>query len=87
MLGVVVRRLLLAIPLMVIISLIVFVLGSLAPGSVAESMLGSSGTPEAVAELNHQLGADRPVLVQYGSWLENALSPATWAPRSSVAAR
>ncbi len=72
MLGVVLRRLLLAIPLMVIISLIVFVLGSLAPGSVAESILGSSATPEAVEELNRRLGADRPVLVQYGSWLSQA---------------
>jgi peptide/nickel transport system permease protein len=74
MIGVVVRRLLMAIPLMVIISLIVFVLGSLAPGSVAESMLGTSATPEKVAELNRQLGADRPVLVQYWSWLQQALA-------------
>jgi peptide/nickel transport system permease protein len=74
MLGVIVRRLLLAAPLLVVISLIVFVLGSLAPGSVAESMLGSSATPEAVKELNHQLGADRPVLFQYWSWLEKAVT-------------
>jgi peptide/nickel transport system permease protein len=74
MLTVIVRRMSLAIPLMLIISLIVFVLGSLAPGSVAESMLGSSATPEAVAELNRQLGADRPVIVQYWSWLQNAVT-------------
>jgi peptide/nickel transport system permease protein len=74
MLGVVVRRLLLAIPLMLVVSLIVFVLGSLAPGSVAESMLGANATPEAVKELNHKLGADQPVLVQYAAWLRHALS-------------
>lgn len=74
MLGVVLRRMLLAIPLMLVISLIVFVLGSLAPGSVAESILGSSATPDAVKELNHQLGADRPVLAQYGSWLSHAFT-------------
>lgn len=72
MLGVIVRRLLSAIPLMLIITLIVFVLGYFAPGSVAESMLGSRATPEAVAELNQQLGADRPLLVQYGDWLSSA---------------
>jgi len=71
-LGVIARRLSLAVPLMLVISLIVFVLGSLAPGSVAESMLGSRATPEAVQELNRQLGADRPLLVQYWSWLKNA---------------
>ena len=70
MLGVVVRRLSLAIPLMVIISLIVFVLGSLAPVASLNRCLVRARTPEAVEELNHQLGADRPVLVQYWSWLE-----------------
>lgn len=74
MLGVVARRLLMAVPLMLVISLIVFVLGSLAPGSVAESMLGTGATPEKVAELNRQLGTDRPVLVQYWSWLQQALT-------------
>jgi peptide/nickel transport system permease protein len=74
MLGVVVRRLLLAVPLMFVISLIVFVLGSIAPGSVAESILGSSATPEAVRELNKELGADQPVLVQYGNWLQQAVT-------------
>lgn len=74
MLGVVFRRLLLGVPLMFVISLIVFVLSSLAPGSVAESILGSSATPESVAALNKQLGADRPVLVQYASWLQQAVA-------------
>jgi len=74
MLGLIVRRLLMAIPLMVIISLIVFVLGSLAPGSVAESMLGSSATPKKVADLNRELGTDQPLLVQYGDWLKSALT-------------
>lgn len=74
MIGIVVRRLLSAIPLMLLISLIVYVLGSLAPGSVAESMLGANATPDKVEELNRQLGADRPLLVQYGSWLGRTLT-------------
>jgi peptide/nickel transport system permease protein len=73
MLGVVVRRLLLAIPLMLVISLIVFVLGSLAPGSVAESILGRGATPEKIKELNEALGTDRSVFVQYFSWLGDAV--------------
>lgn len=73
MLGVVVRRMLLAIPLMLVISLIVFVLGSLAPGSVAESMLGRAATPEKIEELNAALGADRPLLVQYFTWMGGAV--------------
>jgi peptide/nickel transport system permease protein len=71
---VIVRRLLLAVPLMLIVSLLVFVLSSLAPGSVADAILGVGATPQAVKELNHQLGFDQPVLVQYLNWLKQALS-------------
>jgi peptide/nickel transport system permease protein len=74
MLRVVAHRLLLAIPLLFVISLVVFVLGSLAPGSVGQAILGPTASPEAVAELNAQLGADRPVLVQYWDWLGSALT-------------
>jgi peptide/nickel transport system permease protein len=71
---VVIHRLLLAIPLMFAISLVVFVLGSLAPGSVGQAILGPTASSESIAELNAQLGADRPVLVQYWDWLRNALT-------------
>jgi peptide/nickel transport system permease protein len=71
---VIVRRLLLAVPTMLVVSLLVFVLGSLAPGSVADAVLGVGATREAVAELNSQLGFDQPVLVQYWNWLRQALT-------------
>lgn len=38
-------------------------------GSPAHQILGESATPERVAELNHQLGLDRPILAQYGDFL------------------
>jgi len=74
MLGVITRRLIMSIPLMGIISLVVFVLSSLAGGSVGQAILGPTASPESIAELNAKLGADRPVLAQYGDWLSNALS-------------
>jgi len=74
MLGIVARRLLLAIPLMFVISLVVFVLGSLAPGTAGQAILGPTASPEAVAELNAQLGVNRPVMVQYWDWLQKALT-------------
>ncbi|MBB6627551.1 ABC transporter permease [Nocardioides sp. KIGAM211] len=74
MLGVIGRRLLLAGPLMLIISLVVFVLGSLAPGTVAGAILGPTATADQIAELNAELGTDQPVLVQYWAWLQDALS-------------
>jgi peptide/nickel transport system permease protein len=71
---VIVRRLLLAVPLMVVVSLLVFALGSLTPGSVADAVLGVGATREAVTELNHELGFDRPMLVQYWEWLQHAVT-------------
>jgi peptide/nickel transport system permease protein len=74
MLGVVARRLLLGIPLLAVMSLIVFVLSSLAPGTVGQAILGPTASPEAIEQLNVQLGANRPVMVQYGDWLHHALT-------------
>lgn len=36
---------------------------------VAHNILGPSATPDQIAQLNHQLGLDRPVLEQYWNWL------------------
>ncbi|MWB97571.1 ABC transporter permease [Agromyces seonyuensis] len=67
---------------------------SLAPGSVAEVILGENATPDAVAEMNAALGYDRPFVVQYVDWLLAALqgdlgtSPITHIPvMESIAQR
>lgn len=46
---------------------------SLAPGSVAERILGEEATPESVAALNTELGLDQPIWKQYTDWLGGAL--------------
>ena len=38
-------------------------------GDPTSAMLGTSATPERIAELQHELGFDRPLLVRYGEWL------------------
>lgn len=40
-----------------------------APGGVAQTILGEAASPENVADLNHQLGLDRPFFTRYFSWL------------------
>lgn len=40
-------------------------------GDPAASMLGANATPEQVAQLQHELGFDRPLLIRYGSWLSS----------------
>ena len=57
-----------------IVSLLAFLAFQVIPGSPATAMLGTSATPEKVAALEHEMGLDRPVLVQYGSWVKNFIS-------------
>ncbi|MGW1028540.1 ABC transporter permease [Streptomyces sp. NPDC002577] len=65
---------------------------SLAPGSAASVILGENATPEAVAELNTKLGLDQPFWSQYSDWLGGAVqgdlgtSPVTNQPVSTAIA-
>jgi peptide/nickel transport system permease protein len=54
-------------------SLLIFLLTNALPGDVAQVLLGTDATPEAVAQLRAQLGLDRPLPVQYFSWLGGIL--------------
>lgn len=63
------RRLPLALITLLILSLIVFFGGQLLPGDVGRAVLGPLADPRAVARFNHEIGVDRPVLVQYYSWI------------------
>jgi peptide/nickel transport system permease protein len=62
-------RLLQVPPLLVFISVIVFVVTALTPGDPAISLLGAEATPDQLATLRHDMGLDRPMLVRYGVWL------------------
>jgi len=73
MFSYVVRRLLLTIPVLLGISIIVFLVISLIPGDPATAILGSYATPENVAKLNKALGLDQPLPVQYVNWLAGIL--------------
>ena len=55
------------------VSVIVFGLIHLTPGDPAQIMLGPSASMDDVRELQHQLGLDRPVVVQYASWIGRAV--------------
>ncbi|WP_394554783.1 ABC transporter permease [Agromyces sp. MMS24-JH15] len=80
------RRVGYALLVILLVTVGVQALMSLAPGSVAEVILGEAATPESVAALNAELGYDRPFFVQYLDWLWSALhgdlgtSPITHVP-------
>src|SRR5918912_4000527 len=65
----VIRRLILTIPILLLVSIMVFSLIHLIPGDPATVILGQEATPEAKAALRHELGLDRPLIMQYLSWL------------------
>jgi len=68
------QRLLLLIPVMLVISAIVFSLMHLIPGDPAQVLLGFENTDPAQLEaVRRDLGLDRPVYVQYGRWLGKVL--------------
>ncbi|MFT4235617.1 MAG: ABC transporter permease [Microbacterium sp.] len=69
----VLRRVGYALLVIFLVTIAVSLLLSLAPGSVAEVMLGEAATPETVAALSAELGLDRPFFVQYGDWLVHAV--------------
>ncbi|ACC69749.1 ABC transporter permease [Paraburkholderia phymatum] len=52
-----------------LLSVIVFAGGQLLPGDIGRAILGPLADARAVAALNHQLGADRPLLAQYTQWI------------------
>ena len=62
-----------SIPVLLGITIIVFVILSMIPGDPATAILGSYATPENVARLNAQLGLDRPLIQRYFIWLGNLL--------------
>ena len=66
----IIRRLLLAIPVLVGVSVITFATLHLIPGDPARTLLfGTQASPAQVAALSRQLGLDRPVPVQYWEYL------------------
>ena len=63
------RRVLQMLLILFLVSSAVFFMFKLVPGDVAAVRLGIEQTPEALAALRSQLGLDRPLIVQYLTWL------------------
>src|SRR5579862_2079212 len=73
MLTFILKRLALAVPTIVAITLVVFFVARLAPSSPIDIMLGEKANPEARRRLEHAYGLDRPILVQYASYVSNVV--------------
>jgi peptide/nickel transport system permease protein len=71
MLGFLLRRIIATVPVIVLISLLVFLLIHAAPGDPADLLLSDEASPEDVAEARRRWGLDQPVYVQYLRFLAN----------------
>ena len=65
------KRFALAIVTLFLVSMIVFAVAQLLPGNIGRNVLGGFATQQSVNMYNHALGVDRPVYVQYASWVSN----------------
>ena len=74
MLRFVVRRLLLLVPILVGLSILVFVWVRALPGSPADSLLGERTTPALVAEYEERFGLNEPLYVQYWKYVKTTAS-------------
>ena len=79
------KRLLIAVPSLLIASLIVFTLPRLLPGDAVQLMLAEKAYAKDVDELRAKLGLDRPLAVQYVEWLgrvaQGDLGESLWTRR------
>ena len=71
--GFILRRLLLGIVVLILVSILVFLATQALPGDPARAILGRSATPQSLAALRLQLHLDRPVIDQYWTWVTGLL--------------
>jgi len=75
MLAYLIRRILYLIPVLFVLTLVVFTFVQLLPGDIIDTMIGEEDVedPEVRAALEKEFGLDQPVYVQYGKWLGKAV--------------
>lgn len=67
----IIKRILSVIPVLIIVSIVIFSLVHLVPGDPAASMLGDMASAEDIAALHKRLGLDEPLVKQYFVWIAN----------------
>ena len=83
------KRILMAIPVLIGATFLVFTIMYFAPGDPAEIILGSNATQESLEALRTKLGVNDPFIVQYGRFFFNLLRGdlGTFAIRSTLRCR
>jgi peptide/nickel transport system permease protein len=71
--GFILRRLLLGVVVLILVSILVFLATQALPGDPARAILGRQATPASLAALRRQLNLNRPVIDQYWTWVTGLL--------------
>ncbi len=69
MFAYIIRRILATIPVMAVVAVFVFALLYLSPGDPAAIIAGDTATVDDIARIRAHLGLDRPVYIQFGTWV------------------
>lgn len=67
------KRFLSLIPVLLVVSFVIFLIVYMIPGGPATAILGLEASPEQIAEMNAAMGFDRPFFVQYFDWFAGVL--------------
>lgn len=67
------RRTLLALPLLLLIPFAVFLLIDLAPGDIAQTLAGETPTPQVIKQIREQLRLNEPLLQRFWDWFSGAI--------------
>ena len=73
MLRYIIKRILLIIPTLFVVIFVIFFILNITPGDPGRIILGNDASQEAVDDLNHELGADRPMLERFARYIADAL--------------
>ncbi|MCH8001701.1 MAG: ABC transporter permease [Proteobacteria bacterium] len=65
----IIRRILATIPVMAVVGIFVFLLLHLTPGDPAAIIAGDYASPEDIKRIRAKLGLDRPIYIQFGTWV------------------
>lgn len=65
----IIKRLLMMIPVIIGVSFLVFFIMDLAPGDAVDLMAPEGATTEELAEIRHDLGLDKPVVLRYADYM------------------
>lgn len=72
-LSYIIKRILQIIPVLLVVTIVIFVMIRLIPGDPALAMLGEKGSVAAIAAMQQKMGLDKPLVIQYFIFLNNLL--------------